>query len=53
MAAAIVSHFVERAQREGEGFLELILEEATEGPAEQQDNRLFVGGRRGRAPRSR
>lgn len=48
MASAIVNHFVERAQREGEGFLELILEEVTEGPASQQDNRLFVGGRRGR-----
>lgn len=46
MAAAIVSHFVERAQREGESFLEIILEEATEGPLEQQDNRLYVGGRR-------
>ncbi len=48
MAAAIFGHFAERAEREGEGFLELILEEATEGPAEQQDSRLFVGGRRGR-----
>lgn len=48
MAAAIVSHFVERAGREGEGFLEMILEEATEGPIEQQDNRRFVGGRRAR-----
>ncbi|MFZ6694304.1 hypothetical protein ACO0J1_00815 [Stenotrophomonas acidaminiphila] len=48
MAAAISGHFVEKAQREGEGFLELILEEATEGSATEQDNRLFVGGRRGR-----
>lgn len=49
MAAVIVNHFAERARREGEGFLELILEEATEGPIEQQDNRLFVGGRQRRA----
>lgn len=49
MAAAIVAHFVERAQREGESFLEIILEEATEGPLENQDNRLFVGGRRSKS----
>lgn len=41
MAAAIVAHFVERAQDEGEGFLDVVLEEATEGPAEEQDSRLF------------
>lgn len=49
MVAAIVSHFVERAQREGEGFLELVLTEATDGPAEQQDSRLFNAGQRSRA----
>lgn len=49
MAATIVAHFLERAQQEGEGFLEIILEEATDGPLEQQDNRLFVGGRRSRS----
>lgn len=48
MANVIVSHFAERAQREGESFLELILEEATDGLESQQDNRLYVGGRRPR-----
>jgi hypothetical protein len=46
MAAAIVSHFVDRANREGEGFLEIVLEEATEGPIEQQDNRFYVGNKK-------
>ncbi len=45
MAAVIVSHFLEVSQREGDGFLEVILNKATAGPIEQQDNRLFVGGR--------
>jgi hypothetical protein len=46
MSALIVAHFLERAQQQGESFLEIVLEEATNGPVEQQDNRLFVGGRK-------
>lgn len=48
IAALISSHFVENAQREEEGFLELMLEEAIQGPEAEQDNRLFAVGRRGR-----
>jgi len=42
MAAGIVATFKERAEKDGEGFLEVILQEATEGPSEQQDNRAYV-----------
>lgn len=40
MSAGIVATFRERAEREGDGFLEVILRDVTSGPKEEQDNRL-------------
>jgi hypothetical protein len=48
MAAGIVATFKERAERDGEGFLEVILQDATAGPKEQQDNRVYASSGRGR-----
>lgn len=41
IAAGIVATFKERAEREGEGFLEVILKGVTGGSREQQDNRHY------------
>jgi hypothetical protein len=46
MTAGIVSTFQEHAERIGDGFLETILRDVTEGPPENQDNRLYVSRRR-------
>jgi len=48
MAAGIVEHFQVRAEQEGDGFLEVILNDAVGGPPEQQDSRVYVSQRRGR-----
>jgi hypothetical protein len=48
MAAGLVATFKERAERDGEGFLEVILQDATAGPKEQQDNRVYASSGRGR-----
>jgi len=48
MAAGIVATFKERADREGDGFLDVILRDATSGPREQQDNRLYKPSGRGK-----
>lgn len=47
MAAGIVATFKQRAEQEGESFLEVILKDATSGPREQQDNRLYPASARG------
>lgn len=49
MAAGILATFKERAEREGEGFLEVILDDATAGTREQQDNRLYGRTGQGKA----
>ena len=41
MAAGIFSTFQERAVKQGESFLQVILDDAVGGPIEQQDSRLF------------
>lgn len=46
MAEAITTTFQNRAAKAGEGFLELLLHEATRGDSDQQDSRTFVGQRR-------
>jgi hypothetical protein len=48
MAAGIVATFKDRSEQEGEGFLEVILDDATAGPRDQQDNRIYVSTGRGR-----
>ena len=48
MAAGIVGTFRERAEEEGDGFLEVILKGVTSGPKEDQDNRLYKPRRRRR-----
>lgn len=48
MAQAITATFQQRAQAQGEGFLESILRDVTSGDPAQQDNRLFVAAPRGR-----
>ena len=45
MAAGIVETFRQRAEDEGDGFLEVILHDATKGPRNEQDNRLFKPAR--------
>lgn len=51
MTADIVAHFAQRAQAEGESFLEVILQDATAGPEVEQDNRFFNVSRTGRTRR--
>ena len=46
MAAGIVATFKAKAEQEGESFREVILEDATAGEKEQQDNRLFGTGKK-------
>lgn len=41
LSAGIVATFKERAEKEGDGFLEVVLKGVTEGPPEDQDSRLF------------
>ena len=41
MTAGIFKTFAEKAEAAGEGFLETILHDATGGPVEQQDSRVF------------
>jgi hypothetical protein len=48
MGAAIVAAFRERADRIGEGFLEVILKDSTSGASEQQDSRVYRPLRRER-----
>jgi hypothetical protein len=50
MTAGIFKTFAEKAEKAGEGFLETILHDATGGPDQQQDSRLFNADpeRRGR-----
>ena len=43
LTAVIVSTFKRRAEQQGEGFLESILKEVTQGPPEQQDSRFTPG----------
>ncbi|MGR2737338.1 hypothetical protein ACUY1T_02680 [Billgrantia sp. Q4P2] len=49
MAETIVLTFQERAEEQGEGFLESILSDVTNGDRSQQDSRFFAGGRRRRS----
>ena len=46
MAAAITITFYERSSQAGEGFMELLLHEATRGTANQQDSRTFLSHRK-------
>ncbi len=48
MAAGIVESFRVRAKETGEGYLGGLLEEVIGGDASEQDNRLYVGGRKKR-----
>jgi hypothetical protein len=41
MTAAIVAVFQERAEKEGESFLDVVLSDAIDGPPELQDSRIF------------
>ncbi|MCI0486517.1 MAG: hypothetical protein L0229_07940 [Blastocatellia bacterium] len=41
MAAGIAATFMEQAEKESDGFLEVILKDVTSGPAENQDSRLY------------
>ena len=48
MTSGILETFKERADREGEGLLEVILQGSTKGIAEEQDSRLYNARRRDR-----
>lgn len=42
MATGIVEAFQQRAEDAGEGFIELLVKDATGGPAEDQDSRIYT-----------
>lgn len=51
MASAIVAGFAERAAREGEGVLEVLLQDVIYSHPDEQDSRTHMRRRGGRAPR--
>jgi hypothetical protein len=46
MTRVIVQTFIERAESEGEGFLESVVHQSTQGEPENLDSRTYSGGRR-------
>lgn len=46
MTRAIVQTFIERAEDEGEGYLESVVHQSTRGDAANLDSRTYQGGRR-------
>ncbi|MDV6224840.1 hypothetical protein R2G56_00950 [Nitratireductor aquimarinus] len=48
MTRAIVQTFIERAEAEGEGYLESVVHQSTRGEEANLDSRTYVGGRRRR-----
>lgn len=46
MTRAITQTFIERAEAEGEGYLESVVHQSTEGDAEYLDSRMYAGGRK-------